>query len=67
MVANMVHAWRNKFQADKLLNKLPPAFEFFQQNLTLKPLLVTPQGYVVLLLKVGLGWWLQWVAMVNCM
>jgi hypothetical protein len=57
-VAQVVHAWRTSFAAHRLLSQPPPHFAFFQQQLGLKPLLVTPQGYVVLLIKVrtnGIG------------
>jgi hypothetical protein len=51
-VAQVVHAWRTTYAAHKLLSQPPPHFAFFQQQLGLKPLLVTPQGYVVLLIQV---------------
>lgn len=50
-VAQIVHAWRSSFAAHRLLSQPPPHFGWFQQQLGLKPLLVTPQGYVVLLIK----------------
>uniref|UniRef100_A0A383WN22 CRAL-TRIO domain-containing protein n=1 Tax=Tetradesmus obliquus TaxID=3088 RepID=A0A383WN22_TETOB len=50
-VAQIVHAWRSSFAAHRLLSQPPPHFGWFQQQLSLKPLLVTPQGYVVLLIK----------------
>eukprot|EP00882_Tetradesmus_deserticola_P014280 GHRQ01015178.1.p1 GENE.GHRQ01015178.1~~GHRQ01015178.1.p1 ORF type:complete len:203 (+),score=47.61 GHRQ01015178.1:400-1008(+) len=54
-LARIVHSWRVTYAAHQLVNQLPPHFSFFQQQLGLKPLLLTPQGYVVLLLKVRAG------------
>jgi hypothetical protein len=53
-VAHIVHTWRTTYAAHRLLCQPPAHFSFFQQQLGLKPLLVTPQGYVVLLIKVSL-------------
>ncbi|KAF6256637.1 CRAL-TRIO domain-containing protein [Scenedesmus sp. NREL 46B-D3] len=50
-VAQGVHSWRTTYAAHRLLSRAPPHFGFFQQQLGLQPLLVTPQGYVVLLIK----------------
>jgi hypothetical protein len=51
-VAAIVHTWRMTYAAHRLLRQPPAHFAFFQQQLGLKPLLVTPQGSVVLLIKV---------------
>lgn len=50
-----IHAWRESLGVSKLLQQPPHHFDCFQQHLVLRPLLKTPKGQVVLLLKVC-GW-----------
>lgn len=52
-LAKYVHTWRVQYAADKLLKQHPPNFAWFQKQVHLKPLIVTPQGHVVILLKVS--------------
>eukprot|EP00878_Enallax_costatus_P025895 GHUV01027744.1.p1 GENE.GHUV01027744.1~~GHUV01027744.1.p1 ORF type:complete len:110 (-),score=22.09 GHUV01027744.1:619-948(-) len=52
-LANYVHTWRVQYVADRLLKQQPPNFAWFQKQVYLKPLVVTPQGHVVVLLKVS--------------
>jgi hypothetical protein len=47
-----IHAWRESLGVSRLLQQPPPHFDWFQQHLVLHPLLKTPKGHVVLLLKV---------------
>lgn len=54
-MAGVVHAWRESVGADTLLQQLPPHFDWFQKHLVLRPLLKTPQGHLVVLLKVGVA------------
>lgn len=53
-LAGIIHAWRQSVAADVILQRPPANFDWFQKHLMLRPLLTTPQGHVVVLLKVGL-------------
>lgn len=51
-LAGAVHAWRLQYNADNMLQQANPHFKWFKQHLDLKLLTTTPQGYVVVLIKV---------------
>jgi hypothetical protein len=54
-IASLVHTWRAKVQADTLLlAQRPVHFDWFAKQLVLRPLLLTPDGDMVVLLKVWL-------------
>lgn len=52
-LAGIIHAWRQSVAADVILQRPPPNFARFQKHLVLRPLLTTPQGHVVVLLKLS--------------
>jgi len=52
-LAAAVHAWRVQYNADNMLQQQPPHFLWFRQHLGLKLLTITPQGHVVVLIKVS--------------
>jgi hypothetical protein len=53
MIANIVHRWRTAVQAHTLLQQLPQHYDWFHERLVLRPLFLTPEGDVVVLLKVS--------------
>ncbi|KAF8061976.1 ODA7 [Scenedesmus sp. PABB004] len=52
-VAAIVHAWRLRYGRHAALDAPVPHFAWFQRHLHMRPLAVTPQGHVVLLVKMA--------------